>query len=50
MHINGKRPLFLSFVEMFQDGDGVLGGHLWFLKGDIENTVILDVMDKVFLP
>ena len=29
---------------------GVLGGHLGFLTGDMENMVIPDIMNDVFYP
>ena len=45
--------MLISLLEMFQEGGslrGVLEGCGWYLIGLMEERVILDVMDDVFLP
>ena len=45
--------MLISQLEVCQNGwsrRGVLGGHCGFLTGDMEDRVIPDVMNDVFLP
>ena len=53
----GRYPenfMLISHWEVYQEGreikKGLLGGHRWFLTGDMENKVIPDVMNDVFTP
>ena len=52
----GRYPenfVLISQLEVCQEGGvkkGVLGGRLGFLTRDMENMVISDVMNDVFMP
>ena len=48
-----KRCHVNDFFKVFHEWGSflwVLGGHLGFLTGDLEEMVILDVMDDLILP